>query len=321
MRLSKFVWTNIILPAIVSIVLNNLGIMGCGFGLGVYIPVPCWLLNFLLGMALTAVLLDLIVYVIWPKRNMAKWTEPRLDILPRAGIPMILNRPRYQSAELEIVNLDELEITECYGTLIELSHMRQVAKLGWVRVIPSIQGQPDRIRWIEHKESNDAYEIKIPAIDSRHIDLADTMESRILGFNLRSGKFAPSEGPEEDSMPAYTVTIRIDGKYDGKSMKPQRFDGYLYWETKKLRTIVNLQQPDGKFVEEIHEQDSIPLLRFEKGDWMKDKKLKQQLGLDNEREKKKEIFTKEDFLKALKKVTRPIQPKVSRGKGKSKTSA
>lgn len=34
----------------------------------------------------------------------------------------------------------------------------------------------------------------------------------------------------------------------------------------------------------------------------------------------KKVFTKEDFLKALKKATRPIQPKVSHRKGKSKTS-
>ena len=38
------------------------------------------------------------------------------------------------------------------------------------------------------------------------------------------------------------------------------------------------------------------------------------------KDEKKEVFTKEDFLKALKKATRPIQPKASRGKGKSKTS-
>jgi len=303
--------------------LINLGFIGCGFGLGFYIPAPCWLINFLIGAAFTALLLDLIFYVILPKRNAAKWAEPRLDMLSHAGIPMVLNRPRYQSAELEIVNLDKLEITECYATLIELSHMRQDAKLGWVRVIPSIQGQPDRIRWIEHQESNATYEIKIPAIDARHIDLADTLESRILGFNLRSGKFAPSEGPEEDSMPAYTVTIRVDGKYDGKSMKPQRFDGYLYWETRKLRTVVNLQQPNGEFVEEINEQDSIPLLVFEKGDWMKNKKVRKILGVENLKEgrsKKKELFTKEEFLKALKKATRPLFPKDSRGKGKKRTS-
>jgi len=38
------------------------------------------------------------------------------------------------------------------------------------------------------------------------------------------------------------------------------------------------------------------------------------------KEQKKEVLTKEDFLKALKKATHPILPKVSRGKEKSKTS-
>jgi hypothetical protein len=37
-------------------------------------------------------------------------------------------------------------------------------------------------------------------------------------------------------------------------------------------------------------------------------------------QKKEEIFTKEDFLKALKKATRPITRKVSPSKGKKKTS-
>jgi hypothetical protein len=36
--------------------------------------------------------------------------------------------------------------------------------------------------------------------------------------------------------------------------------------------------------------------------------------------KKEEVFTKEDFFKALKKATRPLKPKASRGKGKKKTS-
>jgi len=37
-------------------------------------------------------------------------------------------------------------------------------------------------------------------------------------------------------------------------------------------------------------------------------------------EQKKEAFTKEDFLKALKRATRPIKQKVSPSKGKKKTS-
>jgi len=39
-----------------------------------------------------------------------------------------------------------------------------------------------------------------------------------------------------------------------------------------------------------------------------------------QKEGKKQVFTKEDFLKALKKATRPIRPKASPSKGKSKTS-
>ena len=47
------------------------------------------------------------------------------------------------------------------------------------------------------------------------------------------------------------------------------------------------------------------------------KKIKEQ---KKPKEQKKEVFTKEDFLKALKKATRPLKPKASRGKEKTKTS-
>lgn len=39
-----------------------------------------------------------------------------------------------------------------------------------------------------------------------------------------------------------------------------------------------------------------------------------------QKDEKKEVFTKEDFLKALKKATRPLTRKVSPSKGKKKTS-
>jgi len=50
---------------------------------------------------------------------------------------------------------------------------------------------------------------------------------------------------------------------------------------------------------------------------MKQKKQKPTKGQE---EKKEEVFTKEDFFKALRKATRPLKPKVSRVKEKSKTS-
>ena len=48
--------------------------------------------------------------------------------------------------------------------------------------------------------------------------------------------------------------------------------------------------------------------------------MKKNIPKNKELEEKKEVLTKEDFLKALKKATRPLSPKPSRGKGKSKTS-
>ena len=39
--------------------------------------------------------------------------------------------------------------------------------------------------------------------------------------------------------------------------------------------------PDGEFVDEIQEQDSIPLLVFEKGDWTESKKVRKSLGIED----------------------------------------
>ncbi len=49
---------------------------------------------------------------------------------------------------------------------------------------------------------------------------------------------------------------------------------------------------------------------------------KQSSNQDDKKQKdNKEVFTKEDFLEALKKATRPIAPKASPVKEKRKTSA
>jgi hypothetical protein len=218
-----------------------------------------------IGLAIGIILtfIGFVMFFWHPKRNSAKWEEPRLDLIPSAGHIIIIDRPHYQSAQLEIVNLEELEITDCYATLVELWYRRWIGRWDMVRGIPSLIGQRDRIKWVELSDSNASCEIRIPAKDSRHLDLADTLDG--LGVNLRAGRFVFRDGPDEDNLlPAYTVTIRIDGKFNGKGMKPQRFDGYICCEVKKLRTLIKLQMPDSKFVEEIHEQDSIPLLMFAK---------------------------------------------------------
>ena len=75
--------------------------------------------------------------------------EPRLNLIPSASHVVIIDRPRHQSAQLEIVNLEELEITDCYATLVELWYRRWIGKWDMVHAIPSMLGQRDRIKWVE----------------------------------------------------------------------------------------------------------------------------------------------------------------------------
>jgi len=221
-------------------------------------------------------------FIPFPKKSHAKWENPKVELIPSVVWEIMDNK--YQVAQLEVKNLEELEITNCYATLEELSYIYWARKWKLMPMIPTPLFKRDRIKWIESSDANALHEITIPLKDSRHINLADSLEG--FGFNLSRGKLTLEPGPKitlrsEPHPKAYTMRIRVDGRFNGKGMKFYCFKGYLYYEIRKLRTLVKLQQSDGTFKDEIHEQDSGPLWVFEKGDWMKNKKVRKLFGLED----------------------------------------
>jgi hypothetical protein len=271
-----------------------------------------WRLGLVFGLILF--IIGMFCYVFDLYRQYVWWAKPEIEILyfkkdffNHGDFGLI--------AQLEIKNKEEIEITDCYATLETASDIyRNNDSWGEMPLIPSMSNGPDRILWVEKEYSNGLCEITIPPNDSRHIFLADT--SGDFHYNLRLGSLSPywMIGPV-----AHTVRIRIDGKFNGKSMKPLYFDGYMCYEL-KLADYTASDTRNGEYIGEVKGTTAYPHILFEKGSWMKNKDIRKSLGIDEGKKNKgkKEVFAKECFPKAPKKVTKSISPKTSYGKGKKK---
>jgi hypothetical protein len=119
------------------------------------------------------------------------------------------------------------------------------------------------------------------------------------------------------------IRIRVDGNFNGKAMKPQIFEGYLYAEDRgsgwnEIETTTKVV--DGKRIVDSKINIQLPYVYmvFEEGDWTKDKRIAEPKEL-GQKERKKEVFTRKDFLNALDKVIGVVKKKSS-GKGKNGTS-
>jgi len=89
---------------------------------------------------------------------------------------------------------------------------------------------------------------------------------------------------------------------NGKNIKPKFFNGYLY--------IRNSIEGIG---------DEIYYFVFEKGDWMKDKRIPKPKEIEH-KDVKQGTLTREGLLEALDKVILTVKKPKSPAKGKTKTS-
>ena len=67
MKVTKFVFANLVMPVIVGIIMANLGNVGCIYYGHLLKYAPCWLVNFITAAFLTALVIDLVIYIIYPK--------------------------------------------------------------------------------------------------------------------------------------------------------------------------------------------------------------------------------------------------------------
>jgi hypothetical protein len=191
-----------------------------------------------------------------------EWVEPDVSVYPsnEMGVAKYKDGELYNIAQLEVFNNEDIEITNCYATLEYANDIFFNQESNSVLpLIPSLTQDPDSIRWRENK----SIEITIPAHKSRHLDVADTLQT--FHYNLCNGDL------DTKLAPLHTVKIRIDGHFDKKAMKFLEFDGYIY--------TTNLGKAEEAFVKNgrIKNKDEILLdnfrylkMIFRKGGWKKD---------------------------------------------------
>lgn len=164
------------------------------------------------------------------------WAEPEITLSPKV-YDDYSDSSFYQNARLNVYNNEQIEITDCFATLIYATDYIEYNHTA----LQDRKVSNQRLRWSQSGFSNEKCELAIQPKDSRDINLVHT--KRNFEY-LLCGKTIPSNFMLGTRL--FLVKIRIDGKFNGKAMKPLLFNGYLYNGSE---------------------------LYFEEGDWMKDKRI------------------------------------------------
>ena len=227
----------------------------------------------LIGYALTVI--PLLWYLVREGSKLL-WAEPNVVMVPitedrdyrRGYFPRI--------ARLEIYNDEEIEITDCYVTLEFAKTLYATRDMIFVDVV-----KDERLRWKDKRFSNDRCEITIPPKKSLGIDILDSTDGIRFSLCTPTLRTANSFGER-----LFILKIRVDGKFNGKNIKPQYFEGYIFVENKpdvfEAVETTREQIGDGEVKEtqrNIRERLVYTDMLFEKGNWMENEKLKKTLGI------------------------------------------
>jgi hypothetical protein len=195
-----------------------------------------------LGAGLLLLMVDMFWYVFDLYRKYVWWVNPDIRLIPFIKSQTLSHR----SADifcLVVENKEEVEITNCYATL-------SVKNLYGADLLELPRVDQERVSWMDGNLSNTNCEITVPNTSNNMlIRVADTINN--FSFSV-----CASRGARHDLMGVNLIRVRLDGKMNGKNIKPKFFDGYLY--------IMNSLESNGEIVY---------ARIFEKGNWMKDKRI------------------------------------------------
>lgn len=237
-------------------------------------------------------------------RKYVWWSKPKVSLEILRKEVFEVDKSPFVMAQIKVENKEEREISDCYATIESITEIFQSdGKDVQITRLPLLIYGKDRIKWDETKYSNKNCKIIIPPEDCRFLNLADTENHRIK-FDLCKSIVNPNWFGSEILC---AFEIRIDGKFNGKSMKPCILKGFVYSET--IRHDVQIDNSKEKYPIDIQN------LWGEEGNWMKSKKLK-----EKRETKKEELLTQEGFFKALDKAILTIKKPKSPEKEKKKTS-
>jgi len=191
------------------------------------------------------------------------WTEPNI-ILETKVSDDYSDGIFYWNARLIVTNNEDVDLTDCYATLIYAADYLEEQQ----REMQDPKIKKDRIRWSKSGYSNDNCEITIPLTDSREVNLVHT--KRNFEY-LLCGKTIPANTILGTRL--YIVKIRLDGKYNGKAIKPQFFDGYIYYDGTRLRHYKFDDTRNSVIIESGEGNLLDPYMIFKEGDWTQDDRI------------------------------------------------
>lgn len=221
-----------------------------------------WILigNMLFFIGISWVVYDLYRKYVW-------WAEPIIKLMPKKDVEFHSTSFEYL-AYLVVRNEEEIEITECCASL------QKATNLYGENLDPVDIVETGYLNWKESRSST----ITIPPKDERTVKIA----SNSGGFRF-SFYEPPNHGT--DLMGLYSpVIVRIDGKLNGKNIKPQFFSGYLFvnnylGETGELVTTSKDEKGVAKRSVTPSRPEIYTEMIFEDGDWKNNEKLRKHYHL------------------------------------------
>jgi len=191
------------------------------------------------------------------------WTKPEISFETRVSDDFSDN-VFYWNVRLVVHNNEDIDLTDCYATLTHAADYLEEQQAAMQD--PKIK--KDRLRWSKSGYSNDNCEITIPLTDSREVNLVHTkrnFEYLLCGKTVSANIILGTR--------LYIVKIRIDGKFNGKSIQPQYFDGYIYYDGTRLRNYKFEDTRNGEIMGSGEGSILDPYMLFEKGDWTQDDRI------------------------------------------------
>jgi hypothetical protein len=195
----------------------------------IFVPIP-QIENPLIGMAIGYILL--LVFALWQFYDMQMKIKEleservsvpvNLEVVPRVLTEnkMTLDDSwNITSVYLEVFNKENLSITDCYVTLEKAEHYSSPSK----KPLPAFSDV--RLMWKDNLNS-DCF-LVIPQ-QNKQPKIANLWRKELATetFTFCQQKKAYSRG-------LYSITIRVDGKFNGKEIKPIYFEGYLHVDNNK----------------------------------------------------------------------------------------
>jgi hypothetical protein len=195
-------------------------------------------------------------------RKYVWWAEPVIKLTPKMNVEFQSSTSE-NLAYLVVQNEEEIELTECHASL------QKAINLYGENLDPVDIVEKGYLYWKESKTCS----ITIPPKDERTVKVASSSG----GFRF---SFCEPSTYGTDLMGLYSpIIIRIDGKLNGKSIKPQFFNGYLFvnnylGETGELITTIRDEKGVTKRSVTTSQSEIYTEMVFEEGDWKNNEKLR-----------------------------------------------